>query len=229
MTMPSGGTVGYSEDHSALRWPLLGWGMVAPVALVVIAIVLGFTTSPYWFIAVPCVPGFAPFLIGISLLYRNWPTGIRVDGDGVRIGAVRSARAARRSPTVTHQNWGLFSCPWSGVGTLTVVTDPAQLRRIRTAPQYFTLSNRWGKSRTATRCMLGVLTAPFMRGALLVDVDPAQVTVPATRAARFFPNQVGRPLATRLEPQVSTVWVVPTRHPDRLRRVVDELQSSRLR
>lgn len=219
---------GYAEDRAALRWPLLLWGLVAPGALMLGAVVFGFAVSPYWFIAVVVVPGLVPFLVGIGLLYRNWPTGIRMDAGGVRIGAVRSARAARRTPTVTHQNWGQFSCPWSGVGALRVVTEPAELRRIRTAPQFFTLSNRWGKPRTATRCMLGVLTAPFMRAALLVEVDPAQVSVPATRAAAFFPNRIGGPVRTRLEPQVSAVWVVPTRHPRRLGRAVEEFRTGPL-
>jgi hypothetical protein len=229
MAMLSDGAVDYAEDHCALRWPLLVWGLVAPAALMLATVVFGLTISPYWFIAVPFVLAFAPFLISIGLLYRNWPTGIRIDGTGIRIGAVRSARAARRTPTLTHQNWGLFICPWSGIGTLTVVTEPAQLRRIRTAPQFHTLSNRWGKPRTMTQCMLGVLSPPFMHAALLVEVDPAQASVPTTRASVFFPNRIGRPLTTRLEPRVGTVWVVPTRHPDRLRRAVDQLEAGRLR
>jgi len=210
-------SVRYAEDRCALRWPLVGWGLVAPAALVFGAAVLGVVVSPYWFIAVPVVPLFAPFLIGVALLYRNWPTAIRLDDAGVHIGALRSAR---RTPTVTHQNWGLFSCPWSGVGALTVVTDPAELRRIRTAPEYWTLSNRWGKPQAMTRCMLGVLTAPFMRAALLVEVDPAQARVPETRAATFFPNRGDRPLRTTVTPVPGTVWVAPTRHPDRLRRAL---------
>jgi hypothetical protein len=215
----------YAEDRCALRWPLLVWGLYAPGALMLAAIVLGATVSPYWFIAVPVVPAFAPFLIGIGMLYRNWPTGIRIDDTGVHIGAVHSARAARRTPTVTHQNWGRFGCPWSGIGTLTVVTEPSELKRIRTSPQYLTLSNRWAKPRTATRCMLGVLTAPFMRAALLIEVDPEQASVPETRAASFFPNTIGRPFRTRLEPQVASVWVVPTRHPDRLRQAISQLTA----
>jgi hypothetical protein len=71
--------------------------------------------------------------------------------------------------------------------------------------------------------MLGVLSAPFMRAALLVDVDPTQARFPSARAAVFFPNRLGRPVATRLVPQESPTWVVPTRQPDRLRAAIGRL------
>jgi hypothetical protein len=55
---------------------------------VAICVVLGVTVSPQ------CVPFvlFGLFLVPISLLYRNWPTGIRVDEKGISIGAIGSAQ-----------------------------------------------------------------------------------------------------------------------------------------
>jgi hypothetical protein len=61
-------------------------------------------------------------LISIGLLYRSWPTGIRIDDSGISIGAVRSAKASSREPTVSHQSRGLFTCPWPAVLELHVVT-----------------------------------------------------------------------------------------------------------
>jgi hypothetical protein len=215
----------YSEDRCALRWPLVGLGLAAPAAVMVAFIGLAVTVTLLWLIAVPLVPLFGPFLIYGGLLYRNWPTGIRIDSEGIRIGAVSSDRAARRTPTVTHQNWGLFSCPWPAVTNVNVITDAGRIRAMRNDPQYYTLANRWGKPRTMTRCMIGVLAAPFARSVLVIDVDMAQaqalgITVPTTRTAFFFPNQPGRPAVTKLRPEPSSTWVVPTRRPEALRQAL---------
>lgn len=220
--------IDYAEDHCALRWPLLAWGLYTPVALMIVALVLAITVSAEWVIAIVFVPVFPPFLISIGLLYRNWPTAIRIDEYGVRIGAVASNRAAARRPTVTHQNRGVFACPWSGVSGLTVATEPKRIRELRESPEFYTLSNRWGKPREMATCMLGVLTAPFMRAALLIDINPFEVTVPATRSASFFPNAVGRPFRITLAGQLGVTWLVPTRHPDRLRQVIVNLSTAGL-
>lgn len=139
--------------------------------------------------------GIAAALIGCGLLYRNWPTGIRIGEAGVSIGAVGSRRAAARRPTVTHQNWGLFTCAWPSIRYVMVVTDPARIREIKKSPPYWTLSNRWGKPREMTRCMAGVLTAPFMKAALVVGVgyEEAGVVSPDLGPALFFANFIGAP------------------------------------
>jgi len=190
------------------------------VALIAAFTGLAIFVNPQWFVAVAFTPCFAPILIGISLLYRNWPTGVRIDAAGVSIGAVGSKRAATRRLTVTHQNRGLFSCAWPQVRYVEVVTSPARIREISTSPQYWTLSNHWGKPREITRCMAGVLTAPFMKAALVIRVgtDEAGVVSPELRPARLFSNYISSPrFSTRLAVDPSLEWVVPTRHPDELR------------
>ena len=215
----------YTERHCALRWPLLAWGLVIPAGLMLTGVVLGISVDPAWLVTVPFVPLFGPFLVFCSLLYRNWPTGIRFDDEGLHIGAIGSRRAARRRPTVTHQNWGLSTCPWPGIHTLTVVTDPKELRRLSRSPDLFTLSNRWGKPRTVTACQIGVLSAPFMCAALLVEITPSQARIPDFRPASFFPNEAGRPIRVGLGARTSPTWLIPTRHPERLRRVLDDHQA----
>lgn len=212
----------YAEDRVALTWRLLAVGIGLPLALAAVfvaAIVFG------WDVVGPLAAAGAVLSVlwGTALMYRNWPTGIRISADEVRVGAVRSARAAGRTPTVTHQNRGLFTAPLAGVRSMTVVTDPAAIRRLRTSPEFFTLSNRWGRTRTATACKLGVLTAPFMRAALVVELDGGWAHFPTTRRARFFPNTLGRPVRTFLAPEESLTWVLPTRQPERLRAAVDRL------
>jgi hypothetical protein len=215
--------VSYTEDRSALRWPVIFWGLGLPLLLMLVTALLGVTVDAQWFILTVAVPLF--FMIPISLLYRNWRTGIRIDAEGIRTGAVRGGHPNERRYTVTHQTFAVFSCPWPGIDKLTVVTDPVEIRRIRRSPDYLTLSNRWAKPRGAGQCMLGVLTAPFMRSALLIEVDPFQTNVPDFRSATFFPNKLDQPLTTRLRPSAGTVWVVPTRHPDRLRRALTAAQG----
>lgn len=92
----------YQEVRSALRWPLLTWGLFGPAAAVAACAILGIAVDPQWFLGILFLPIFAPFLMYISLLYRNWPTGIRINESSISISAVRSARATSRTPTVTH-------------------------------------------------------------------------------------------------------------------------------
>ena len=217
--------VAYQEAHSALTWPLLAWGLVLPAAGEAACIILAVVADPIWLLGAAFLPLFAPITVGISLLYRNWPTGIRLDTSGITIGAISSPRAGGRTPTVTHQSWGLFSCPWSQVREARVVTDPAELRRLKTSPLYATLTNRWGTRRVGgsaamTGCKLGVLTAPFMSAALVIDLDLGMAATSQVRPARYFGNGLGGSLSRLVQPELSTTWIVPTHHPGDLSRAL---------
>ena len=72
-------------------------------------VALGITVSPQWFPWVLFIL-FGLFLVPISLLNRNWPTGIRVDESGISIGAIGSAQAVLRRPTVNHGKAGMTHC-----------------------------------------------------------------------------------------------------------------------
>ena len=104
----------YLEAHSALNGPLLACGLLAPAAAEIACLVLGVVLRQPWFFV---TMGWfvVPIMIWTTLVYRNWPTGIRFDGSAISIGAIGSARAARRHPTVNHQSRGLFTCPWPAV------------------------------------------------------------------------------------------------------------------
>jgi hypothetical protein len=118
----------YREPHSALNGPLLACGLLAPVAAEAACLVLGVVLRQPWFFVIMAGLG-VPAMIWTTLVYRNWPTGIRFDAAAISIGAVGPARAGRRRPTVNHQSWGLFTCPWTAVDGVRVVTDRAELRR----------------------------------------------------------------------------------------------------
>jgi hypothetical protein len=204
----------YLEAHSALNWSLLTYGLFAPVAAEIVAVILGVAVNPAWFALVGCL--FVPVLVYVSLLYRNWPTGIRIDEAAISIGAVRSPRAAHRRPTVNHQTRGLFTCPWTAVESLRIVTDRAELRQMKKSPLYYTLTNRWGNKRGRTYCNTGVLAAPFMRAALVIEVDPFSATTPQIRPARFYSNFMDGRFSHLIQPRPSPTWIVPTRHPEAL-------------
>jgi uncharacterized RDD family membrane protein YckC len=97
---------GYEESRSALNWPLLTCWLFAPVAAAMILLTLAIVVTPAW--PSPLMGGVLVLvLIGSSLLYRNWPTGIRVDDYGITVGAIRSRRARTREPSAYHQSWGV--------------------------------------------------------------------------------------------------------------------------
>ncbi len=209
----------YTEAHSALNGPLLGWYLLAPALVEAALLAAGLTARQPWFFV---FTGWllVPVLIAITLVCRNWPTGIRLDQAAVSIGAVGSARAAARTPTVNHQSWGRFTCPWPAVSGLRVVTDRDELRRMKNSPRYYTFTNRWSAKRGMGHCNIGVLAAPFMRAALVIDVDPAAATGTPVRPARFYDNYLHGYFSRLTEPRLSPVWVVPTRRPEALRQAL---------
>lgn len=205
----------YLEAHSALNGRLLTSCLLVPAVIEIAGLILGVTLDQPWFLVI-AGSMLVPIMVCSGLLYRNWPTGIRIDESAITIGAVRSARAARRRPTVNHQSWGRYSCPWPAVLAVRIVTDRAELRRMMNLPQYHTLNNRWSNKRGLRRCNIGVLAPPFMRAALVIEVDPSAVTASTTRPARFYTNYKDGQFSHRVDPQPSPTWVVPTRHPQAL-------------
>jgi len=216
----------YQEAHSAFNWALLTYGLFGPAASVAVCVILGITVNPQWFLWIAFVL-FGLCLVPISLLYRNWPTGIRIDASGISIGAIRSVRATHRRPTVSHQSWGLFSCPWQAADSVRVVTDRAVLRQMKNSPRYYTLTNRWGGKYGMTHCNIGVLASPFMRAALVIDVDPFAVSATEIRPARYYSNFKDGRFSHLIHPQLSPTWVVPTRRPEALRRALQAVSESR--
>lgn len=204
----------YVEARSALNGALLAFGLL-PLAAEIGCLVAGLATRQPWFFVF--MAGLSVLvMISAGLLYRSWPTGLRVDESGISIGAVRSARAARRTPTVSHQSWGLFSCPWPAVRSVRVVTDCGELRRMNASPRYYTLTSRWGNTGRVDHCNTGVLISPFMRAALVVEVDLFDVTASPIRPARYFSNFKDGHFSHLVQPRLSPTWVVPTRHPEML-------------
>jgi hypothetical protein len=204
----------YLEAHSALNGALLACGLLPPAAAIG-CLIFGATTSQAWLFDLLGV--FAGLtLISVGLLYRNWPTGIRIDESGISIGAVGSMRAASRRPTVSHQSWGQFTAAWPAVLDARIVTERDELRQMQKSPRYYTLTNRWGSKLGMERCNVGVLVSPFMRAALVIEVNPFEVTASEIRPARYFSNFKDGRFSYLIRPQLSPTWIVPTCHPEAL-------------
>lgn len=191
----------YTEDHSAVRWPYYFHSVFWPIVLVVTVVAAAVTGNPDW--ALPIAIGIAGTLLGIGFTSKVWPVGIRVGGDGIRIGAVRGGPRPRKNPPwADYQRRQVLFCPWDAVRRTAVITDKPALRDARSLSRQSVIR-------------LGVLSAPFTRAALLIEVDPDRVVLP-----EFREPDTDRPFwrpAHTTPVEVSPVWFVPTRHPGALR------------
>ena len=211
MTYPDSTANGYTEDHCALRWPLVLSGFGFPLLLAAV-LVLGITTkNGLLALLLPVVVILWGLSRGFSLPYV-WPTGIRLDDKGVRIGGVGWAehhpgRKRHRTPVAPGQRYYVFSCPWEAVERICIVTDRQELR---------TLSKRsWAGGPPGHRVLLGMLTAPYARAALLIVVDPDIARFPEFTTRRGLYYSV-LPAPGSIHGIPSPYWVAPTRHPERL-------------
>lgn len=208
MTDPDGNFqqagVFYAEYRSAIRWPNY-FHMTLWAILLIAALVPGVTTgNPNW--SAPIAITFMALLLSVALTVQNWPIGIQVAMDGIRVGAIRrKPNPPGKQPWADYQRWQQMFVPWDAVRRVAVITDKPGLREARRL-----------SSRQLTR--IGVLTAPFTRAALLIELNPYRATVPD-----FHEPHEKRPFWTpgHLTPfELSTVWHIPTRQPRRLRAVL---------
>lgn len=213
---PTGTATLYSEDRCALRWPLWILGVALPAAG--LAWLIGLAIGGQFALAFPGVLVFDVGVLGSLSLWSNWPTGIRIDTEQIRIGGIRHAeRRARRHtrppskpPEIAAQRYQVFTCPRRAIRRITVLSDPADLRELRRQ------ARRYGRRSSATMVPAGFLQAPFMRGALLIYLDPH-----ALNTQRFRPSYSGSGIRAHASP--SPTWLAPTRHPAKLRAALAQL------
>lgn len=200
----------YTEDHSAIRWPyylnLVFWPLLLVVGIVSMTVLGAWEWA--WIMAI------ATFgtTIAVGFALQNWPVGIKVGTDGIRVGATgRKAGSPGKQPWSDYQRWQELFAPWDAVHRVAVITDKPGLRDARLL----------GK-REINR--IGVLTAPLARAVLLVEIDPARVTVPNFREPDEKLPMIRLGHMTPFES--SPVWYVPTRRPDALRAVLAQHAAS---
>lgn len=158
----------YAEDHCALRWPLVLLGTAMPI-LSIVAVTVGaitgtremaYVTGLFIAILVVTNAGYLPLV---------WPTGMRIDAEGIRVGGIRYSERhpnrdlRRKPPPPSFQCYHVSSCPWEAVRVLELTTDRTKLRELKRAST--SASTRGVKARAgwAVGFYLGMLTAPFMR------------------------------------------------------------------
>jgi hypothetical protein len=131
----------YAEDRCALRWPLVSIGLLGSMggaALAVVCFWLAVITSYAHVFAVLSTIGMVVSCVWTQKLWSNWPTGIRVDTAGIRIGGVRrKPHFTVTARSVLGQRHEVFACPWAAVRGI-AVTDRACLHGLRAqlaAPQ----------------------------------------------------------------------------------------------
>ncbi|OIV37169.1 hypothetical protein BIV57_12640 [Mangrovactinospora gilvigrisea] len=214
-----GGVDRYREDRSAINLPLLFHGLFWPAGFVFFVLAAPLTGTvalfvPAFLFGMVALLTFAPF--GLLLC---WSTDIRLTADGVVIGGIRrtahrKARAASTGtdpwvPYPTTQRRLVFSCPWDAVQRIEVVTERTELKRLRS--EALDVGFRAGGA-----IRLGRLWAPFMRAALVVNVDVDRAEFPRVlRQGEATQTPLGRRSNQRLVIE-SPVWFAPTRHPEKL-------------
>jgi hypothetical protein len=210
----------YAEDRAARR-PLFVWLGLGLPALIVAGVVVGKITEQRWAIAVVAIAIFGWIFSNSMYIFVNWPIGIRLDEQGVRIGNVRDPDINEgRRPAPSFQAYRLFSCPWPGVLSMRISQDIAELRKFRLRSRQAPKGNVKARGGQSVGYYLGILAPPFMRAALIIEVDEDYARFPEFRTRQVLAvanSQVGTP---------SLTWVVPTRQPERLAEVVAAITDS---
>jgi hypothetical protein len=216
-----GDFLGYAEDRAALRPTLVIFGVGLPVIVVVCAVAGGITGQTG--LIVPAAIALIVWVFSNSMrVFVHWPTGIRIDEAGVRIGNVHrpTPNRRRRPPAPSFQAYQVFSASWSGVLAMRVSTDRHELRQLSRQSRRASTKGTTARGGMAIGFYLGMLTPPFMRAALIIEVDPGHATFPEFRiqqAVAVASSQVGTQ---------SRTWVAPTRHPQQLAEVVTTITHS---
>ena len=210
-------TLLYEERRSAQRWPLVVPGLLGAV-LIVGGLVLAFTFRAQAFVLVWV--SFAGLVVWLTtngneyFLHRR--TGIRISTKRVVIGAVarlddRDSTEGPSLGTVTRLARCAFSCDWEGVQSVTIVTDPHAIAAMRQDPANLKTQppRRGGKPKAAVMHKMGLLVPPHAKALLVIHVDKSVARFPEQPARKFGGVYLTWP-----------IWVVPTRHPEELRRAL---------
>jgi hypothetical protein len=212
--------IDYAEDRAALRPVAVALGVGMPV-IVVLAAVLGAVTGQQAFLVPAAIALLVWVFTNSMYVFVHWPTGIRIDRDGVCIGNVGHPDANRRHPPApSFQAYRVFAATWPGVLSMRVVRDRRELRQLTRTSRRAATAGVKSRGGMAVGFYLGMLTPPFPRAALVLEIDADYATFPEFRvrqAKTIATSQVG----TR-----SSTWVAPTRQPDRLTDIITEITNS---
>lgn len=206
----------YVEHHSAVGWRLILAAVLSSAVLVASVVLI--TVVSVGFMSLAVISLLFSLYYAIVLFGRARPVDIQVDAIGIRIGGISTASLHPSPQTrLPRPRWHyrqVFACPWNGVHRVEVVADRTELRK------YAKLGRITG---TTPRIHLGMLTVPFMRAALVVTVDLQMAEIP-----RFRPPDDRRywfKTSDFIKGEPSPIWVAPTRHPEKLRTALAQMNA----
>lgn len=219
----------YTEQRSAVRPLLVFHGFFWPLLLIGSFVALLLTDNPSVYIPGVILGWFGSVALGGLYLGQVWPIGIRVDEAGIWIGGLSQAARRRtpehaegreqegKLPRVRARRRQVYFCPWHAIKQVEVVTERQEIRKLAK------LGRSVGANRSSAaigRVLVGPLTAPYMRAALVFAVDLSAAAVP-----EFQPPDTKRYWFKTSAPQQFTfhpVWSAPTRHPEKLRAALEQ-------
>jgi hypothetical protein len=194
----------YAEKRCALSWPLLLTGLLSVVVGAFLVLLFGmytFLINSLFAIAEAFALGWTIFWI--RQLRSRWPTGIRVDAAGIRIGDWRAL------PFATSQSFTVLVCPWTAVRRIVMVEARNRFRRHSDAAPGTDVQPGWVR-------WLGWilwLLPPYGGASIFLCLDPDAPAGPR-------PRDVGNLQSFGNPP---TVWRVRTRRPRALRAALAQL------
>jgi hypothetical protein len=213
----------YREDRCGVRWPLLLASLAVAVAGTLgflLLVVMAISLPPMWSFVLLALPLLIWVFRRLHVSAMGWRLGIRVDDHQVQIGGLRRLErrrhAGRWTPhdeiSVLAQSRAVFTCQWGfGVEDLYLITGRPELKAF--ARQYLTGTG-------PGQVPLGFLPAPRMRAGLVIvhkpafgSSDPATIRAVATTRGLF-------------RGVTSHVWLIPTRHPARLRAALAQVPGA---
>lgn len=218
-----GDAVEYSEDRCGESG--IGWfgAYLAPLLFVVCVVIGGATDQILW--AIPAVVFVIAWggntRLGPGVAYfRYRKVGMRLDAEGLRIGAVGRGAGSlgERQGKPLFQQRHAFSCPRDGIRSMRITTDRKEIKDL--AWQSFHIAKKLSSGRVhLTEETIGVLVPPYAKAALVIEVDPDRAVIPEFRTVHGRGKHQDLPLQT---PIPSSTWAVPTRKPERLRRLLTD-------
>ncbi|MFD0630909.1 hypothetical protein ACFQ9X_03850 [Catenulispora yoronensis] len=114
----------------------------------------------------------------------------------------------------------MYQIPWTAVAAARIETGPRLVDAMMRARRVFSPTRYWGVPRgmAAFSIPAGVLVPPFARAVLIVELaETAAVAGEPPPPRRYFGNYLNVDSFSRGHTtEISALWLVPTRHPDRL-------------
>lgn len=217
------GQVLYAEDRCGYRWPMAANAAIGWIAMIAFGITMNLPHLAAT--AVTAIVGGFWGIVVTGNTVAGLPLGIRVTGDAVSIGGIRSRDQLaaqgkwppRRPLRTGQQNKAVFTCPWEGVRSLYVITEKKEIRRLRRDYRRFIVKS------DNTLDPLGAYRAAmyFSIGALVITTDARSISSdpPTFLTSR---GQYG----VRIHGVESPTWMIPTRDPEALRAAIERVPGA---